>query len=994
MKKKLITLFATFILLFSIGVSKVYAYACIKGIPAYNVDGSQVGCILQKDYNKIKKEHCLDGYEPTFEAKENGMVRWEGRCVEKTTKAPPKKPGKKKNTKKSKVGTVTAAIGSSAEGKFYRWRWEKTTTQLKNEGLITYDWFIENGGKYSPKTYGTHLCANDPTLNSGKSCRHNIDFWNLYYVVVGSKYYISYCINPSLSIENKAAVTQDTTLANMRFSDPSLTKEQKKDRIALVERLLLYGHNVSPDNNITAGTAVNRDHKNYLKMIAMQVLVYEIVEGGRTSFDTIEPNVWGGHDYTIPEYAAEKVSMYNQIIKPNGGDKEDPTGTLYGYYKEAIENARLADQHNPATAFNEKNYTMAWDSLNEEYKVTVKGLGDYKQQCESDNPNIDIELDQTNGIITLTADETIDNAKITCRFGRGNGSASNYETFRYFRFKTSGKQDMLYGSGYKIYEDFFYVTSENSNVLIKKVDADNKALSGSKFKLTHMTTQDYSVDIDGNGAAQNLIISGKYRVRETTAPEGYDKISDFNVTINAKTHKITNCDGQKTDDTGSVVSCLNNQVGIVYKANNTIELTIIDMPKNFKIVKVDKDGNPINGASFEIRDKNNNVVKFKLGSGNLYKYDTAGTVTTIYNQNLSSYPIALLPEGEYKIVETAAPANYRLPADESARTTLIKINANKELSVYDQIRKTYIPTATGTVKVVNYNTNINIHKTGNGKALEGVQFELYNSDKTTKLKSILGQPGRYTYADDQTVADSDVYITNATGDIFINNLPEGTYYLKEIATIEPYTLPTGDGVYTKVVIKVDTKGISINGNYTLNTIEISNTPNSFNFYKRDPEGNSLSGGKYKLQKYNKKTKKYADVKLVEVENDGTFASNADIFKEDEKNGKIQFTLTKGVATFIDMQSSITYRIVEVEAPEGFNKVPVEDTATVTIDENGNATGLLVLVDPPLPLDDNSAFAELIVTIQTGKERIMYAAVIVIVISIIAGLIIINKKKKE
>jgi hypothetical protein len=987
MKKKLITFIITFVLLFSVGVSKVYAY-------------DSDDCVGNNHYSK---PDCVDGYEPYIsKIDEEGFCVYSYYCVPKKTSSNSNKSsnsgsGKKKVKKKktSKVGTVAVALGSSGvTGTFYRWRWDKTTTKLKEEGLITYDWFVENGGKYSPKTYATHLCANDPTLNGGKACRHNIDYWNLYYVVVGSKYYITYCINPSLSIKHKASVTQLTDLSGMYFTDTTLTAEQKAERIALTERLLLYGHNVSPDNNITAGTAVNRDHKNYLKMIAMQVLVYEIVEGGRTSFDTIEPNVWGGHDYTIPEYADEKVSMYNQIIKPNGGDKEDPTGTLYGYYKEAIENARLADQHNPATAFNEKNYTMSWDSLNEEYKVTIKGLGDYKQQCESDNNNVDIELDQTNGIITLTSDETIDNAKITCRFGRGNGSASNYETFRYFRFSSSGMQDMLYGSGYKIYEDYFYVSSENSNVLIKKVDADNKSLSGAKFKLTHMTTQDYTVNIDGNGSSQNLILSGKYRVRETTAPEGYDKISDFNVTINAKTHKITNCDGQKTDSTGTVVSCLNNQVGIVYKTNNTIELTIIDMPKNFKIIKVDKDGNPINGASFEIRDKNNNAVKFTSTAGGVYKYDTAGTVTTIYNKDLSSYPIALLPEGEYKIVETGAPSNYRLPADESSRTTLIKINANKELSVYDQTRKTYIPTATGTVKVVNYNTNINIHKTGNGKPLEGVQFELYNSDKTVKLKSVLGQPGRYAYTDDQSVADSDVYITNSTGDIYINNLPEGTYYLKEIATIEPYTLPAGDGVYTKVVIKVDSKGLSINGNYRLNTIEISNTPNSFNFYKRDPEGNSLTGGKYKLQKYDEKTKKYVDVKLVEVENDGTYLESSDIYKEDSKNGKIQFSLTKGVAVFIDMQPSTTYRIVEVEAPEGFSKVSLEDTATVYVDKNGNASGLLVLIDPPLPNDDNSAYAELIVTIQTGKERIMYAAVIIIVISIITGLIVYNKRNKE
>ena len=509
-----------------------------------------------------------------------------------------------------------------------------------------------------------------------------------------------------------------------------------------------------------------------------------------------------------------------------------------------------------------------------------------------------------------------------------------------------------------------------------------------------MNNLDYSVVLNGNGAAQNLIYSGQYRISETTAPAGYDKISDFNITINTKTHRITNCDGKRIDDSGTVVSCLNNQVGVSYSTMGTIVLTVIDMPKNFKIIKVNKDGNPIKGAAFEIRDKYNNLVKFTIGSGNVYKYDPVGTVTTISNNDLSSYPIALLPSGEYKIIETAAPATYRLPIDEASRTTLIKVNEKRELSVYDKTRNAYVPTPTGTIRVVNYNTSIKVHKTGNGKPLAGVQFELYNADKSVRINATHVSAGVYEYADDQTLEQNSVYITNSTGDITIKNIPEGTYYLKEIATVEPFVLPTGDGIYTKVVIKVDENGVSVNGNYTLSTIEISNTPNSFNFYKRDPEGNSLSGGKYKLQKYDKTTKKYIDVKLSEVQNDGTYADNADIYKEDEANGKIQFTLTKGVATFVNMKSSTTYRIIEIEAPEGFSKVSAEDTAIVYIDEYGNASGLLVLVDPPLPTEDASAYAELIINIQTGKQRIMYAAVIVIVISIIAGLIIYNRKKEK
>ena len=894
-------------------------------------------------------------------------------------------------------------IGSTGNtGTFNRYRWYPNTTKtLKSNGWIDYDWYAS--------TNGVSLCANDPNLYDeveGKTntnigaCRSQVQFWNLYQVKVGKKIYICYCVNPHRSIKNGATVGEYESLASMDFQDTHISDEVRTQRIALLERLLLYGHNISPNNDKSLSSILGSETKNYtethakiyLKAIAMQVLVYEIAEGGRTSFDTIEPNVWGA-DENDPH---QGNSLYLRMIKPNGGDDPDRVGTLYYYYKQAIENARIADQAIPSTGLDEKEHTMTWDSVNKKYSVTIDGLGTYgiEGQCTSVNPKVTVTLDKTNASMTISSTQTIKNAKVTCKYSRGNGTTK--DVFRFFRFGEPNMQDMLYASGYKELSKYVTVSSENSELLIKKVDVDNRSVSGAKFTLTHSNVDlDYSSEIDGNGSSKNLIYSGSYRVSETTVPDGYDKINDFNISINGETHKITDCTGKKIDDAGTVVSCLNNQVKVAYANNGTIELTIVDMPKNIKILKVNKDGSPLAGAAFEIRNKNGNLIKFTKNQGsNFYRYDPAGQITTISDPNSSSYPISLLPEGEYKIIETAAPANYRLPIDEESRTTLIKIGANRELSVYDNARKTYVPAGTATVTVVNYNTNIKIHKTGNGKPLPGVQFELYNADKSIKLKSIVESAGVYNYTDDQTVDGNTVYITNSTGDITIKNVPEGTYYLKEIATVDPYVLPGGDGVYTKVEIKIDANGVSVNGNYALNTIEISNTPNSFNFYKRDPEGNSLSGGKYKLQKFDNKEKKYVDVKLAEVQNDGTYADNADIFKEDKTNGRIQFTLTKGVATFIDMQSATTYRIIEIEAPEGFDKISAEDTAMVTIDEYGNASGLLVLVDPRPTPEDASAFAELIINIQTGKQRILYAAVIFVVVGAIAGLIIYNNKKKK
>ena len=93
-----------------------------------------------------------------------------------------------------------------------------------------------------------------------------------------------------------------------------------------------------------------------------------------------------------------------------------------------------------------------------------------------------------------------------------------------------------------------------------------------------------------------------------------------------------------------------------------------------------------------------------------------------------------------------------------------------------------------------------------------------------------------------------------------------------------------------------------------------------------------------------------------------------------------------------MEPSTTYRIIETKAPEGYTKASTNDTAIAHIDEYGNASGLLVLIDQKIVKEDDQASAELIINIQTGKQRIMYAAVIFIVIGAIVGLIIYNKRK--
>ena len=349
---------------------------------------------------------------------------------------------------------------------------------------------------------------------------------------------------------------------------------------------------------------------------------------------------------------------------------------------------------------------------------------------------------------------------------------------------------------------------------------------------------------------------------------------------------------------------------------------------------------------------------------------------------MSSYPIALLPKGEYTVVETVSPTPYRLSSKESERTTKIQVKDNGEMFVYDNGQKNYISSINSTVFVKNYRTLFRISSSSKGTALGNVNYKLYKEDKTTEIKSVNDFPGVYSYSENQELGSNE-YVSNSDGLISVYDLPVGTYYLKQ---------DSPDSAYIKLVIDVTKDGATVNGSKVVNTMDISAVKNSFSFYKVDEEGNYLTSGRFKLQKYDETKKRYIDLRLEKVENDGTYNPKSNIFKE-SKDGKIQFTLTNGIATFIEMSSSSKYRVVETNAPDGYIRGSTSDTANVTLDENGNAYGLLVLTNKKILSEDGSAQAELIINIQTGQSRIRYAIIIGSIVIIIGVLLILQRKKK-
>lgn len=768
-----------------------------------------------------------------------------------------------------------------------------------------------------------------------------------------------------------------TNLDSLHTAGGASLTAQKKN---LLKEVLVNGYHYDLTNTNSISN-IGNSREATLSMYAMQIIVWEIVEGGRTSFDTVAPSYNPSN------------SAYNLLIYPNGGSS-NATNTLYYYYKKIINDTKEAITPSNATAFNTDTYKMTWNPSTNKYSVNVTGLGKYTT-CTSNNSNVTVT--STSNGVTLSSSNVISTAAtISCSYTVGTGTGSEY--FYYFKFANTGNcssegdcQDLIYGAGRKTYTKSFKVKSENASIKIKKYGINKNEISGATFSLTHTTTTNYSVNISANSsAATSINKSGQYIVSETNVPVGYERISDFNITINATTGRVTNCSNKSTNSSGNT-TCVNGQVEVTYESG-VIVLKIVDAAKNFKILKVDENDNPVKGATFEIYNASNQKMKFTLYTGNIFGYNASGTLTSIHLDNSSSYPIALLPEGEYTIVETSVPVPYRLSSDANQNKTKIKINSNRDMLVYDELQQTYVASVNASVKIKNYKTLVKIKKIGNGRNLPGVKFLLYNADRSKTIKSTMTSSGNYTYIENQNNAGNMEYITDANGYIVVRDLPVGTYYFREIQSIENFALPEGETAYTKVVIDVNKNGPTVNGSNVMDTVVISNTLASFNFYKIDEEGNYLTTGKFKLQKYDNDKNRYVDVKVVQVENDGTYSEKADIFKESE-DGKVQFGLTNGIATFIEMQPSTTYRIVETVAPTGFVKQASNDTAIVSLDEFGNSSGLLVLTNQKVLKEEGEAKAELVVNIQTGQARVRYALIIATLVTAIFALVYVQRRRK-
>lgn len=464
---------------------------------------------------------------------------------------------------------------------------------------------------------------------------------------------------------------------------------------------------------------------------------------------------------------------------------------------------------------------------------------------------------------------------------------------------------------------------------VEKVSADGgEPLNGAVFQVLDegkKPIEDITITTLNGGSGTVTLPLGKYYLKETVAPEGYElneELIPFEVTTNGRntvtvknTPKTGSLTIQKadeddkpllgaefkiyaakdkarenpiymiTDSSGKAIKTgipYGRYVAIESRAPEGYELD--NTEHNFDIPQKDEDGKvtevedvtisvtnvksryALSIVKRDINDKNKKLAntKFAVRGGGFYAEVETGADGTV--------TVEVPAAGEYSITEIAPPVGYTLdPAT-------YKVNVSGHTEAGKEVEFT----------AENYQTKVTLNKVDEKeRPLKGAEFSIFDADG--KQVTFTNKDGVYAYS-----GDGDVTAITA-GNAKIVGLPVGSYILRENKAPENY-IPMKDMSF-HVRADLYDKALEL-------TVENLPHEKGVAVLKESPDGTRLRGAVFTLYK--------DDSVIKEVKTDKA-----------------------GVALFTGLIPG-RYYIKETAAPEGYK--PLDNRFEFTIDEKGNLKG--------------------------------------------------------
>ena len=422
------------------------------------------------------------------------------------------------------------------------------------------------------------------------------------------------------------------------------------------------------------------------------------------------------------------------------------------------------------------------------------------------------------------------------------------------------------------------------------------SLSADKKYITWET-----VDGDNAGMVFANMPSGTYIVEEVAVPDGYVKANpiSFNLSATPKT------DGSIDHD--EVIQNTRNSATIskldAFSANASTQLegAVLSLKHNGdkSLAKVDR-------GSASISD-----------DGKIISWTTTDTALQLKG----------LPEGEYTLFETSAPAGYATAADVIFNvdeygniTSNGRPLTDKVVTMLDE------PNTLGIAKNYYYAGNADGSGSSTG-TLPGAKLQLTGDKSLSKVEGSI-----------EVAHPSDKVITWTSGSAenILRYLPDGSYTLSELEAPAGYdkaadiTFKVSGGKITESSaansISADSKTLTMTDNKTVYY--------SVNIAKTDLESNPLAGAQLAIYKVN------PDTNAVDYDNPVViFESTEELNSLRLDNGDYVLKEISAPEGYYKSEEEIKFNVnngdVTVESTETIKADPI--TQTLTFDENGNAS---------------------------------------------------------